>query len=246
VASFGLRPFTPFTNSFRETFIAKRLAAHPPLSELASRASISPGMLDANERTRYTEDRERYEADLRKYLPVWEQWLDRESRTAHVTFRVENIGRVPATDVSVELIMPLDVGVWSEKGYPTPPTEPRPPGPPGPMQPLTFLRSNASREPYEPRFGASEDQSEDRRFLDPTSYLWRAEIVARPSGIHVTQTFHKIQQARQEDMEPLVLVLAKPAHSFEIRYRLHADNMDPKDGTLPVVVKEIEKSTEQR
>lgn len=37
---------------------------------------------------------------------------------------------------------------------------------------------------------------------------------------------------------PLILVLPLPLQSFEIRYTLRADDMDPEEGVIHVVVKE--------
>jgi len=240
VARFSVRPFQGFGPAQREAFIEQRLAAHPPVEDRTNQPVTNIGMPYVQEAIRYTEDRERYRADLKTYLDVWEQWDDRDARTGRLQLTVENTGRVPATDVSVELTFPFDIRVQLESASPTPPSEPRPPHPPSGSS-VDFLKSNADRRPYVPRFGPSADeQTRNAGVSILASAIWRPEIKKSIRGTHVTQTFKKIQQATLEKLELLVLVLPSPAHSFEIRYTLRADNMEPRSGSIHVVVEEAE------
>jgi hypothetical protein len=178
---------------------------------------------------RYDRELDRYRADYHDYVRGMHRWAEYAARRIRIACRIRNTGSVPATDISIELSFPPGWAVQFEDEAVEPPA---PLPKPVKMGELMFrLRSKAPvytaafREPYSDRL----------RAVAPGFGRWIGE------GSDAIVVTYRRPKLRQADTEVLDAILVTPPsaemRSFSFPYELRADNMDPEESRLHVIVR---------
>jgi hypothetical protein len=241
----ALAKYPPMDRKADEAAAVGKAKARAPLSRghLGYMLSGSPSFLASEEEyARYEQERRQYAEDVRRYLAAEEEYHLRAALTVPVAVVVENAGSAPAEDVRLALTFPPELHVETEETRPGPPAPPPVPRPPRTIMSVPdFARPDyARRERYEPHPTESEAESMYRVLgHSPVVSPWAPHLEVTGGGTVVTQTWHKIQQADQEAMEPLLVTFpsAEAVRPFTLRYEIRADHMAVTRGQIHVVAK---------